>query len=150
MNEKDVQILRCLQDNGRASNAEIATQVNLSESACSRRLRELERSEVIVGYSALIDPARMGLGLMAFLSVTLTSQSEATLAEFEAAASKVEEILECYLMTGTSDYLMRVVVKDVAAFESLHATRLTRLPGVARITSSIAIRTAVRKPGLPI
>lgn len=150
MDATDRAILRALQRNGRAANAVIAEQVNLSESACSRRLRELERQEVLTGYTALVDPKAVGLGLTVFLTITLTSQAETALAEFEAAAAAVQEVMECYLMTGEADYMMRVVVADVAAFEALHSTRLTRLPRVARITSSVAIRTAVRRAGLPI
>jgi Lrp/AsnC family leucine-responsive transcriptional regulator len=146
----DRAILRALQVNGRAPNAVIAEQVNLSESACSRRLRELERQGVLTGYTALVDPKAVGLGLTVFLTITLKSQAETVLAEFEAAAAEVAEVMECYLMTGEADYLMRVVVADVAAFETLHSSRLTRLPHVSRITSSVAIRTAVRRAGVPI
>ena len=146
----DRKILRVVQQEGRLANAAIAERVNLSESACSRRLRELERTGVILGYAAMVDPKRVGLGLTVFLTITLTSQAEAALAEFEAAAASVEEVMECYLMTGEADYMMRVVVADVAAFEVLHATKLTRLPRVSRITSSMALRTAVHRPALPI
>lgn len=150
MDAKDLQILRALQRNGRIANSELAQAVRLSESACSRRLRELERSGAVVGYTALIDPDRVGLGLTVFLTVTLTSQSDTALTEFEAAARQVDEILECYLMMGEADYLLRIAVADVAAYESLHARRLTRLPWVARVTSSVALRTPVRRIGLPI
>lgn len=150
MDAKDREILRAVQRDGRAANAVIAEQVHLSKSACSRRLRELERTGVITGYTALIDPKRVGLGLTVFLTVTLTSQSDPALAEFEAAAEKVEEVMECYLMTGEADYLMRIAVPDVEAFETLHSKTLTRLPWVARITSSVALRTPVRSAGLPI
>ena len=150
MDESDRRILRVVQAEGRLANALIAERVNLSESACSRRLRELERSGVIAGYTAIVDPKRLGLGLTVFLTITLTSQSETALAEFEAAAAEVPEVMDCYLMTGEADYIMRVVVADVAAFETLHATKLTRLPRVSRITSSIALRAAVRRAGLHI
>jgi Lrp/AsnC family leucine-responsive transcriptional regulator len=146
----DRAILRVLQGNGRAPNAVIAEQVNLSESACSRRLREMERQGVLTGYTALVDPKAVGLALTVFLTITLTSQAENALAEFEVAVSAVDEVMECYLMTGEADYMVRVMVADVAAFEALHSTRLTRLPRVARITSSVAIRTTVRRAGLPI
>ena len=147
MDESDRRILRVVQAEGRLANAVIAERVNLSESACSRRLRELERSGVIAGYTAIVDPKRLGLGLTVFLTITLTSQAETALAEFEAAAVEVPEVMDCYLMTGEADYIMRVVVADVAAFETLHATKLTRLPRVSRITSSIALRAAVRRAG---
>ncbi|MHB8530975.1 MAG: Lrp/AsnC family transcriptional regulator [Caulobacteraceae bacterium] len=150
MDTKDREMLRLIQRDGRLANAALAEQVAISESASSRRLRELERSGVIAGYTALVDPKKVGLGLTVFLTVTLTSQAERALAEFEAAVARVEEVMECYLMTGSADYLMRIVVADVEAFEGLHASKLTRLPQVARITSSVALRTAVRRAGLPI
>ncbi len=150
MDAIDRAILRVLQGDGRAPNAEIAKRVGLSESACSRRLRQLERDGVVTGYAGMIDPKAAGLGLTVFLRITLTAQSQGALAEFEAAVRAVPEVMECYLMTGEADYLMRVIVADTAAFEALHADRLTRLPGVARITSSVALRTAVRRAGLPI
>ena len=150
IDNKDRAILRVLQAEGRASNTEIAERVNLSESACLRRLRLLEASGVIAGYSAIVDQKAVGLPLSIFLMVTLTSQSEAALSAFEAAVRKAPEIMECYLMTGEADYLIRVVVADIDAYEHLHAMTLTRLPGVSRITSSIALRTAVRKTGLPL
>ncbi len=150
MDATDRAILRALQKNGRAPNAVIAEQVNLSESACSRRLRDLEKQGVLTGYTALVDPKAVGLGLTVFLTITLKSQAETVLAEFEAAAAGMAEVMECYLMTGEADYLMRVVVADVAAFEMLHSAKLTRLPHVSRITSSVALRTAARRAGLPI
>lgn len=150
MDAIDQAILRAIQVDGRASNAALAATVNLSESACSRRLRELERQGVITGYAGVVDPQAVGLGLTVFLTITLTSQAEAALAEFEAAAAAVDSVMECYLMTGEADYLMRVVVADTAAFERLHSQTLTRLPRVARITSSVALRTAVRRAGLPL
>ena len=150
MDAADRAILRAIQTRGRASNAEIAARVNLSESACSRRLRQLEEAGVVTGYAALVEPKAMGLGLTVFLRITLTSQAQTALAAFEAEVQDVPEVMECYLMTGEADYLVRVVVADVEAFEVLHADRLTRLPGVARITSSVALRTAVRRIGLPI
>jgi DNA-binding Lrp family transcriptional regulator len=150
MDRKDLEILRVVQENGRLPNAAIADRVHLSESSCSRRLRELERSGVIVGYTAVVDPKRVGLGLTVFLMVTLTSQAESVLSEFERAAAEVAEVMECYLMTGEADYLMRIAVSDVEAFELLHARRLTRLPHVARITSSIALRAAVGPSQLPL
>jgi len=150
LDDRDRAILRVLQADGRVANTDLAQRVNLSESACLRRLRQLEASGVIAGYAAVVDQRKIGLSLSVFLTITLTAQSETSLSTFEAAARRVPEIMECYLMTGEADYLMRVVTADVDAFETLHATVLTRLPGVARITSSIALRTAVKKSGLPL
>jgi len=150
LDDRDRAILRILQADGRVANTDLARRVNLSESACLRRLRLLEASGVIAGYAAVVDQRAVGLSLSVFLTIRLTSQAETSLSSFEAAARRVPEIMECYLMTGEADYLMRVVTADVDAFETLHATVLTRLPGVARITSSIALRTAVKKSGLPL
>jgi DNA-binding Lrp family transcriptional regulator len=150
MDDRDRAILRLLQDDGRLTNTDLAQKVNLSESACLRRVRLLEANGLIRGYSAVVDQKAAGYTLSVFLTITLNSQSQASLSAFEAAAARVPEIMECYLMTGEADYLIRVVAKDVDAFEALHAGALTRLPGVARITSSIALRTAVRRGALPL
>jgi DNA-binding Lrp family transcriptional regulator len=150
LDQRDRAILRVLQLDGRIANTDLAQRVNLSESACLRRLRLLEASGVVTGYAAVVDQRAVGLSLSVFLTITLTGQSETSLSAFEAAARRVPEIMECYLMTGEADYLMRVVTADVDAFEALHATTLTRLPGVARITSSIALRMAVQRSGLPL
>jgi Lrp/AsnC family leucine-responsive transcriptional regulator len=150
IDEKDRAILRTLQGDGRLSNTEIAERVHLSESASLRRIRALEATGLIRGYTAIVDQKAAGYALSVFLTITLDSQSQASLSAFEAAASKVPEIMECYLMTGEADYLMRVVANDIDAFEALHAGALTRLPGVARITSSIALRTAVHRAALPL
>jgi DNA-binding Lrp family transcriptional regulator len=150
MDEKDRAILRTLQADGRLSNTDLAERVHLSESASLRRIRALESGGLIRGYTALVDQRAAGYALSVFLTITLNSQAQAALSAFEAAAGKVPEIMECYLMTGEADYLMRVVARDVEAFEALHAGVLTRLPGVARITSSIALRTAVHRSALPL
>ena len=150
MDRIDQAILRVLQEDGRATNAEVAARVNLSESACSRRMRQLEAEGVVAGYAAIVDPRKVDLGLSVFLTITLVSQAEATLAAFEAAVCAVPEVMECYLMTGEADYLMRVVVRDMDAFGRLHSEKLTRLPGVVRVVSSLALRAAVRRKALPI
>jgi DNA-binding Lrp family transcriptional regulator len=150
MDEKVRAILRALQSDGRLSNTELAERVHLSESASLRRIRALEAAGLIRGYTALVDQKAAGYALSVFLTITLNSQSQAALSAFEDAAGKVPEIMECYLMTGEADYLMRVVARDVDAFEALHAGALTRLPGVVRISSSIALRTTVHRSALPL
>jgi len=147
---KDRAILRTLQGDGRLSNTELAERVHLSESASLRRIRSLEAAGLIRGYTAVIDQKAAGYALSVFLTITLNSQSQASLAAFEQEAGKVPEIMECYLMTGEADYLVRVVAHDIDAFEALHTGALTRLPGVARITSSIVLRTTVRRSVLPL
>jgi len=146
----DKVLLRRLQDDGRATNAELAGAANLSESACFRRVRALEAAGVITGYAALVEPAAVGLGLTVYVSITLSSQAQDVLAAFEAAVSEAPEIVECHLMTGQADYIVRLVASDVDDLERLHAKVLTRLPGVARLNSSIALRSVVRRTALPI
>lgn len=150
IDDRDRAILRHLQVDGRLTNSDLADRVHLSESACLRRVRALEAAGLITGYTALVDPKAAGYALSVFLTITLNSQSQAALSAFEAAAVKTPEIMECYLMTGEADYLIRVVARDVDAFEALHAGALTRLPGVSRITSSIALRTTIHRNALPL
>ena len=146
----DKVLLRQLQANGRATNAELAQAANLSESACFRRVRALEAAGVITGYAALVDPGAIGLGLTVYVSITLSSQAQDVLAAFETAVAEAPEIVECHLMTGQADYIVRLVASDVDDLERLHAKVLTRLPGVARLNSSIALRNVVRRSALPI
>lgn len=146
----DKSLLRLLQEKGRATNAELAEAVHLSESACFRRVRTLEGDGVITGYAATVDPRAVGVGLTVYVSITLSSQAQDLLAAFEQAVAAAPEIMECHLMTGQADYMIRLVASSVEDLERLHATLLTRLPGVARINSSIALRTVVRRTALPV
>lgn len=150
IDNQDKVLLRQLQEHGRATNAELAQAANLSESACFRRVRALEAGGVITGYAATVDPAAVGLGLTVYVSITLASQAQDVLSAFEAAVNEAPEIMECHLMTGQADYIVRVVASDVADLERVHAQVLTRLPGVARLNSSIALRSIVRRGALPI
>ena len=144
----DRAIVRALQQNARITNTLLANKVNLSESACLRRVRALEEAGFIHGYTALIDQHKAGFPVNVFVSITLDRQSQAGLEAFENAVRKVPEIMECYLMTGEHDYLLRLVVSDVADFERIH-NQLTRLPSVARVHSSFAMRTVTRSTTLP-
>ncbi|MCZ8193319.1 MAG: Lrp/AsnC family transcriptional regulator [Brevundimonas sp.] len=146
----DRRILRLLQADGRMTNADLAREVALSESACLRRLKALEASGVIARYAAVIAERAVGLPISVFVTVTLASQAEAALTAFEQAVAAVPEVMECYLMTGGSDYLLRLVVRDVDDLERLHAKALTRLPGVNRVSSSVAMRTVVKRAALPV
>ena len=146
----DRKLLHLLQRRGRASYVEMAEAANLSESACLRRVRALEEAGVISRYAAVIDERAVGLPLSVFVTVTLSSQAEATLSAFEKAIANVREVAECYLMTGGSDYLLRLVVRDVDDLERVHAQELTRIPGVVRVSSSIAMRTVVKRVELPL
>lgn len=146
----DRKMLRILQADGRMTNAELARHVNLSESACLRRLRALEEAKVIRRYAAVINERAVGLPISVFVTVTLDSQSEGALTAFEAAVAAVPEVMECYLMTGGSDYLLRLVVRDVDDLERIHSRELTRLPGVNRVSSSVAMRAVVKRAALPV
>ena len=124
--------------------------MHLSESACLRRVRALDEAGVIDRSTAVVNQARVGLPGNVFVSITLNRQEQGDLAAFEAAVQRVPEVMECYLMTGQHDYLLRVVVSDPADFERLHSQHLTRLPGVARVQSSFALRTVRKTEELPI
>ncbi|AWN55784.1 transcriptional regulator [Methylobacterium sp. 17Sr1-1] len=141
--EIDARILRVLRDDGRISNADLAAKVGLSPSACLRRLRLLESNGTIRGYTALIEADEREHHMVVLTQITLERQTEESLNRFEAAVRRCPEVRDCYLMTGLSDYLMRIEVSDAGDYERLHKEVLSRLPGVARIQSSFAIRTVV-------
>ena len=146
----DRAILNALQADGRMSNVQLAAAVNLSESACLRRVRALEDSGLIDRYVALVNQAAAGLPGNVFVHIGLQREEQRELAAFEDAVQAIPEVMECFLMTGEFDYLLRVVVSDMADFERLHKEALTRLPGVARVNSSVAIRTVRKKTELPL
>ncbi|MGH8170271.1 MAG: Lrp/AsnC family transcriptional regulator [Steroidobacteraceae bacterium] len=146
----DRAILRLLQQDGRLTNARLAGEVSLSESACLRRVRALEESGLIEGYTALINQHKAGYPVNVFVSITLDRQSQSGLTAFETAVRRIPEVMECYLMTGEHDYLLRVVVADLADFERIHSQHLTRLPSVVSVHSSFAMRTVTRASALPI
>ena len=145
----DKAILQALQHDGRVSNAALAERLSLSESACLRRVRALEESGLVEGYTAMINQQKAGCPVNVFVNITLDRQDETDLRRFEEAVRKIPEVMECYLMTGDYDYLIRVVVADLADFERLHQ-HLTRLPSVARVHSSFAVRTVIRSQNLPM
>lgn len=146
----DRAILRLLQQDARMTNASLAAQVSLSESACLRRVRALEESGLIEGYTALVDQQRAGFAVNVFVNITLDRQSQTGLEAFESAVRRIPEVMECYLMTGEHDYMLRLVVSDLADFERIHNQHLTRLPSVARVHSSFAMRTVTRSRTLPV
>jgi len=150
LDDTDRRMIRALQDEGRITNADLARTVNLSESACLRRLRALETAGVISRYAAIINERAVGLPISVFVTVTLSSQSEAMLTAFESAIATVPAVVECYLMTGGSDYLLRLVVRDVDDLERVHSKELTRIPGVTRVSSSVAMRTVVKRGAMPV
>jgi|SRR6056300_183674 DNA-binding Lrp family transcriptional regulator len=146
----DRRMLAVLQEDGRIANSALARRVGLSESATLRRLRRLEDSGLIDGYVLLVNQARAGKPGNIFVEIALTAQEEAALSAFEAAVQERPEILECYLMSGEYDYLLRVVVADFADYERIHREHLTRLPFVGRVRSSFTLRTVLRRTSIPL
>lgn len=136
----DRNILRLLRIDARMSNAKLAAKVGLSPSACLRRIRLLEHAGIIRGYTAVIDTANAEATIAVIINITLERQTEDYLDQFEAAVRKHPEIRECFLMTGGSDYLLRVEVANAGDFERIHKEVLSTLPGVLRIHSSFSIR----------
>ena len=146
----DRRILALLQENARLTNVELAAAAGLSPSPCLRRVRALEEAGIIRRYVTLLDPARVGLPVSIFVSVTLERQVEQALERFEAAIQKRPEVMECYLMTGDADYLLRVVTADLSAYERFLMDHLTRVPGVASIKSSFALKQVKYRTALPV
>jgi Lrp/AsnC family transcriptional regulator, leucine-responsive regulatory protein len=146
----DREILKRLQEDARISNVDLAASVRLSPSPCLRRVRALEESGVIQRYVTLVDPVTVGLGVSVFAQVSLDKPTERRLDEFEEWAKRRPEIMECYLMTGEADYLLRVVVPDVQAFERFLRQHLTKVIGVATIRSSFALNQVKYRTSLPL
>jgi len=140
MNQADAIILNALQRDSHQSIAQIAEKAALSSSACHRRLRAMEAEGIITGYSARLDPHKIGLGLQVFVEISLTSQSQEIMDRFEQAVGRFEDILECHLMSGSADYILRVAATDMSHFDVIHRTCLSRLPGVSAMRSSFSIR----------
>jgi DNA-binding Lrp family transcriptional regulator len=147
LDEIDRELLRLLRLDARKPNSRLAEEVGLSQSACLRRIKALEHSGVIRGYTILTGGADVDDEVIVIVQVTLDRQTEECLAGFEAAVRRHPEIRECFLMTGTSDYLLRVVADSAGAYERIHTDILSRLPGVTRIQSSFALRDALRPKG---
>ncbi|MDP6388272.1 MAG: Lrp/AsnC family transcriptional regulator [Alphaproteobacteria bacterium] len=150
LDEIDRRILAALQENARVSNVELAGAVGISPSPCWRRVRELEESGVIARYVTLVDPAALGLPVSVFVQVSLEKQIEANLERFERAVLARPEVMDCYLTTGDADYLLRVVVADLDAYERFLMDHLTRVPGVASIKSSFALKQVKYRTALPL
>lgn len=140
MDDFDREIVNLLRADGRMSNLELSHRVKLSPTPVLRRVRRLEKTGVITGYAALIDEAALGFGVSVFVSVKLDKQVDEALACFEAAIAEFPEVVDCWLMTGNRDYLMRIATESLKEFESFLVGRLTRVPGVASIESSIPLR----------
>lgn len=150
LDETDRRILKALQRKGRISNAELSEEVHLSPSACHRRVQRLETEGYIRDYVALLDANRLGLPTTVFVEIKLTAQADEVLDAFEKAVSRVPDVLECHLMAGTADYILKVVAEDTGDFARIHRQYLTRLPGVAQMQSSFALRTVFKTTALPV
>lgn len=150
MDELDLRIIDGLQANGRMTNQELADRVGLSPSPCLRRIKRLEDEGVITSYVALVNPEAVGLSVTAFVRVRLNQQDDRNLARFETAVSDFAEVMECYLMTGEADYQLRVLVSSLGAFEEFLRHKLTKVEGVAQVTTSFALRPVVYKTALPV
>lgn len=144
----DRAILRALLDNGRQSQIELSERIPLSPTAIARRIKALEDAGVIAGYTARLDREALGLAVTVYVSISLKSQNEERLAAFEKAVTASPSITACHLMSGDEDYILTVLAKDLADFERIHKDELSRLPGVARLKSSFALRT-VKEQALP-
>ena len=139
----DLAILNALQDDGRLSNASLAEKVGLSQSACSRRLYQLEKTGVIQGYHARLSNAALGHQMTAIVHISLSGQFEKTLSDFEAAVKRCPNVLSCHLMSGEYDYILRIAAKDLVDYERIHKEWLSAMPHVTRINSSFALREVV-------
>ena len=146
----DRRILTVLQRDSRITNAELSERVNLSPSACHRRVQRLEDDGFIAGYVALLDARKLGKTTTVFVEITLQSQAEDLLDAFEREVAKVPDILECHLMAGTADYLIKIMAEDTEDFARIHRRFLSRLPGVRQMQSSFALRTVVQTTALAV
>ncbi|SHF04649.1 transcriptional regulator, AsnC family [Ruegeria intermedia] len=146
----DRKILSALQRKGRMSNAELSKQVNLSPSACHRRVQRLEADGYIRDYVALLDARKLGVPTTVFVEITLQGQAEEVLEAFEKAVRRIPDVLECHLMAGTADYVLKVVAENTEDFARIHRQYLSRLPGVAQMQSSFALRTVFKTTALPV
>ena len=146
----DRALLRLLQGDGRLSNAELARRANLSPATCHRRVARLEGRGVIEGYAALVSPKAVGRGSTVFVEITLQGQSTENLEAFEAAAAAIPDVVECHLMAGSADYLLKISARDADDFARIHREQLSRLPGVAQMQSSFSLKAVARRTALPV
>lgn len=150
LDETDRRILMALQKQGRISNADLSERVNLSASACHRRVQRLEAEGYIRDYVALLDARKMNVPTTVFVEITLSGQADELLDAFEKAVARIPDVLECHLMAGTADYILKVVAENTEDFARIHRQHLARLPGVAQMQSSFALRTVFKTTALPV
>ena len=147
----DIQILNIMQADGRISNQELADRIGLSPSPCLRRVRALEEGGLIVGYRALLDAKALGLTLMALIHISMDQHTPERFSAFEVAVAGIPEVMECLLITGqAADYQLKVMVKDLDAYQELLLKRITGIPGVTGVHSSFVLRRVVDKTAFPI
>ena len=146
----DLKILRILQAEGRISNQDLADRVGLSPSPCLRRVRALEGGGIVQRYVALVDPAAVGRGLQAVVEVRLDRQTTDSVARFEKEIVKYPQVLECYLMAGDWDYVLRVVARDLDEFREFCVNRLGRIPGVGNVKSNISMKQVKYSTAVPL
>jgi Lrp/AsnC family leucine-responsive transcriptional regulator len=146
----DRRILNVLQKEGRITNAELSERVNLSPSACHRRTQRLEEDGYIAAFVALLEPSKLGRNTTVFVEITLSGQAEELLDAFEREVARIPDILECHLMAGSADYLLKMLVEDTEDFARIHRQFLSRLPGVRQMQSSFALRTVVKTTALAV
>ena len=146
----DRRILRALQRNGQMSNADLSDEVNLSPSACHRRVQRMEKDGYIRDYVALLDARKLGVPTTVFVEITLSGQADEVLDAFEKSVARIPDVLECHLMAGSADYLLKVVAEDTEDFARIHRQYLARLPGVQGMQSSFALRTVRQTTALPV
>lgn len=146
----DRRILTALQKRGRMSNSDLSDKVNLSPSACHRRVQRLEAEGYIRDYVALLDARKMQVSTTVFVEITLQGQADEVLDAFERAVARIPDVLECHLMAGSADYLLKVVAENTEDFARIHRQHLARLPGVAQMQSSFALRTVFKTTALPV
>ncbi len=150
LDDIDRRILAALQVKGRMSNAELSEKVNLSPSACHRRVQRLEADGYIKDYVALLDARRLGVPTTVFVEIRLQGQADELLDAFEKAVARIPDVLECHLMAGTADYILKVVAENTEDFARIHRQHLARLPGAAQMQSSFALRTVFKTTALPV
>ena len=150
MDTLDKKIIYELQKNGRLSNFELAEKVGLSPSPCLRRIKNLEKNKIISGYTAIVDEELFGYPITAFVSVRLENQTDGTLKKFEKGISTLVEVVDCWLVTGNRDYLLRVVAKNLKTYEKFMREDLTKITGIAYIETNFALGSVKTKQPLPI
>jgi len=150
MDAIDKKIISELQRDGRLSNQDLAALVGLSPSPCLRRVRRLEQAGILAGYTALVDPEKLGLPINVFVNIRMEKPDPELIKSFERAIKKIDEVIECYLMTGSRDYLLHVVSEDLKSYENLVRERLAAIPGVLSLESSFAFGRVKNTHALPI